>query len=66
MLLTNRYRPWRWYRILQPDSSLWMETSDPDEAMGEWEQEIQGKKGWKLQRLWRKEQTKWRKWDGIR
>lgn len=47
--------PGRWYRILSPDGSLWMETSDREEA----EQESEAK-GWPLQRLWRCETAEWR------
>jgi hypothetical protein len=47
--------PGRWYRVLQPDGDLWMETSDPGEARPEAE-----RKGWRLFRQWRWERTEWR------
>lgn len=46
----------RWFRILQPDGTLWMETSDGEEAR------LEGlKQGWPVERLWKREEWEWRK-----
>lgn len=45
----------RWYRILQPDGSLWMETSDHTEAAIASE-----RTGLPVQRLWKREEWEWR------
>jgi hypothetical protein len=52
--------PGRWYRVLQPDGSLWMETSDREEAQQEAEA-----KGWPVFQQWRCESTKWRPVDAA-
>jgi len=47
--------PGRWRRIRRPDGSLWMETSDGDEAQAEAE-----KTGWPLERQYIGTRTEWR------
>lgn len=54
----TEWTPGRWYRVLQPDGSIWMETSDPEEAHAE-----AAAKGWPLLRQWRWERTEWRTED---
>ena len=33
--MSEEWQPGRWYRIMNPDGTLWMETSDPFEAEAE-------------------------------
>lgn len=49
------WQPGRWRQVRQPDGSLWMETSDGDEAEAE-----ARKQGWPLYRLWECHDTEWR------
>ena len=49
------WKPGRWYRILDPDGGLWMETSDAEEA-----REASRQTGWPLEREWRCELSEWR------
>lgn len=53
--MSDGWEPGRWYRIRQPDGTLWMETSNGDEARREAK-----KTGWPLERLYVKTQTEWR------
>jgi hypothetical protein len=53
--MTGEWQPGRWYRIRTPTGALWMETSDPEEAMEE-----ARRTGWRLLRQWRREDTEWR------
>ncbi len=53
--MNDEWKPGRWYRLRQPDGSLWMETSDRDEALAEAE-----KTGWPLERLYVNTRTEWR------
>ena len=48
--------PGRWFRVLAPDGSLWMETSDGDEARAE-----ARKTGWPLERLYVSSFEEWRR-----
>lgn len=50
------WTPTRWYRILKPDGSLWMETSDPKEVKAESE-----KTGWPVEHLFQLRKWNWRK-----
>lgn len=50
------WRSTRWFRITQPDGTLWMETSDWDEV-----KEESDKTGWAVERLWKKEKWEWRR-----
>jgi hypothetical protein len=45
----------RWYRVLDDDGKLWMETSDPQEARDE-----AIKTGYRLERLWVRTEYEWR------
>ncbi|KIA63016.1 hypothetical protein [Nocardia vulneris] len=49
------FQPGRWYRILQPDGELWMETSDPDEVHRESQ-----RTGWPVERLYERHESEWR------
>ncbi|WP_157107476.1 hypothetical protein [Nocardia grenadensis] len=49
------WTPTRWYRILQPDGSLWMETSDPEEA-----REESARTGWPVERMYEHVGQQWR------
>ena len=53
--MSDEWQPTRWYRIMQPDGGLWMETSDPEEARDEAE-----RTGRPLQRLWSRTESEWR------
>lgn len=53
--MTNEWEPRRWYRICQPDGTLWMETSSHREAQAEAE-----KTGWPLERLYVNTRIEWR------
>ena len=55
--LRGEMEPVRWFRINTPDgSSLWMETSDEEEARSE-----SAKTGWQLERLFKAKQAEeWR------
>ena len=53
--MTDGWEPGRWYRLRQPDGTLWMETSNPNEARAEAE-----RTGWPLERLYAKTQAEWR------
>jgi hypothetical protein len=57
---TELWQPTSWFRILKPDGSLWMETSDRREAINEVK-----KTGWPLERLFRLEQEQWRTLDNL-
>lgn len=52
----NEWTAGRWYRILDPNGKLWMETSDPEEVFTE-----AGATGWPVLRQWRREETEWRR-----
>lgn len=52
----RNWEPGRWYRIRKPDGTLWMETSDRNEAQTEAE-----KTGWPLERLYVNTRSEWRK-----
>lgn len=54
------WQPGHWYRILTPDGALWMETSDPDEAIAESE-----RTGLPIQRQWVREERQWRPWGAT-
>lgn len=56
--MTDGWEPGRWHRVLRPDGSLWMETSDREEAAAEAE-----KTGWPLERLYVNTRTEWRRED---
>lgn len=61
--LTRGKEPWepgRWFRILNPDGTLWMETSSESEARAE-----AVKTGWLLERLWILRREEWRKEDAT-
>ena len=49
------WRPGRWYRIVRPDGSLWMETSSREEAESE-----SLAPGYTLQQLWVTTKSEWR------
>lgn len=49
------WQPGRWRQVRQPDGSVWMETSDGEEAEAE-----ARKQGWPLYRLWECRETEWR------
>jgi hypothetical protein len=49
------WKPGRWCQVRQPDGSLWMETSDHEEAEAEAREQ-----GWPLYRLWECRETEWR------
>ena len=49
------WKPGRWYRIVRPDGTLWMETSNREEAMSE-----SLAPGYTLQRLWSNIEEEWR------
>ena len=51
----GQWEPGRWYRIRQPDGTLWMETSSRSEAQAEAEET-----GWPLERLYVNTRTEWR------
>lgn len=53
--MTDGWEPGRWYRIRRPDRTLWMETSDRNEA----EAEVK-RTGWPLERLYINTRTEWR------
>lgn len=45
----------RWFRIRQPDSSLWMETSNYVEALEE-----SRRMNWPIETLYKREEWEWR------
>jgi hypothetical protein len=53
--MTDGWETGRWYRICRPDGSLWMETSNRNEAQAEAEET-----GWPLERLYVKTRYEWR------
>jgi hypothetical protein len=50
------WKPGRWYRIHQPDGTLWMETSDRREAQADADET-----GWPLERLYVSTRNEWRR-----
>ena len=56
--MSEKWEPGRWYRVLQPNGNLWMETSDRDEAVTASKQT-----GWPLERLYVHTRTQWRRID---
>jgi hypothetical protein len=53
--MTGEWTPGRWYRLRTADGTLWMETSDPDEAFEESEST-----GYPVLRQWTRTDTEWR------
>lgn len=49
------WEPGRWHQVRRPDGSLWMETSDREEAEAE-----ARRQGWPLYRLWECRGSEWR------
>ncbi|WP_162958763.1 hypothetical protein [Nocardia yunnanensis] len=49
------WTPAKWFRVREPDGSLWIETSDEDEA-----RQAATETGWPLERHWRKVEEEWR------
>ncbi|WP_280411340.1 hypothetical protein [Nocardia asiatica] len=49
------WTPTKWFRIRQPDGSLWMETSDEEEA-----RRMANETGRPLERHWQKVEEEWR------
>lgn len=62
--MRDEWKPGRWWRVMLPDGTLWLETSDDQEAQfglfGE-DGERQGHPpGARIQRLWEKHESEWR------
>lgn len=55
LLPTSDWEPGRWYRVRQPDGSLWLESSDRAEACRESE-----RTGWPMEQIWDRRESVWR------
>jgi hypothetical protein len=54
----GKWKPSRWYRVIDFEGVLWMETSDREEAIEEAKV-----KGFTVYRMWVREQIEWREED---
>jgi hypothetical protein len=62
--MSSEWKPGRWWRVTLPDGTLWMETSDPQEAqyglIDEDGERMGHPDGARIQRLWERSESEWR------